>query len=354
MGAFPHTGRTDTGGGTGEVGDEVGVTYEGSGPTLEDVARSAGVSRSTVSRVITGSPQVSPQVRAQVERIAAELGYQPHTAARALASRRDGAVALVVVAGEREFVADPFYSRVLSGVVDAAQQASLRVCVYRTDEASLAGVHALAGPTRFAGTILVNVPARLAEGATLPDPRHTVSLGRSADPIPFANPDNDGGAQAAVAHLLAAGRSRVGTVAGPPGNPCSIERLVGYRRMLAAAGQRPYAAFADFTAEGAAAAAGRLLDARPDLDALFVASDLMGAGVLQTLTTRGIRVPDDIAIVGFDDSLPARCTAPALTTVDHPVERIAAWAVQASIAGDAARGSGMIFPAPLVVRASSG
>lgn len=330
------------------------MAYGGSRPTLEDVARTAGVSRSTVSRVVTGSPEVSPQARARVERAADELGYLPNATARALASRRDDAVALVVVAGEREFAEDPFYSRVLSGVVGAAQQADARVCVYRTDEAGLAGVPALSRPTRFAATILVNVPARLAERATLPYPRHTVSLGRSADPIAFANPDNDAGAQTAVSHLLTAGRCRIGTVAGPPDNPCAIERLVGYQRVLAAAGRPACAVSADFTASGAAAAAGRLLDARPDLDALFVASDLMGAGVLQALAARGIRVPDDIAVVGFDDSVPARCTAPTLTTIDHPVEQIAAWATLTSVSGEAQPGSAVIFPTALVLRGSSG
>ncbi|MQA87619.1 MAG: LacI family DNA-binding transcriptional regulator [Streptosporangiales bacterium] len=332
--------------------EEVGVELGDRRPTLEDVAQLARVSRSTVSRVVTGSPRVSPHVRARVERAAGDLGYLPHAAARALAGRRDDTVAVVVVAGEREFAEDPYYGRLVSGVVDAAQEAGVRVRIQRTDEAYLADVPALSGSARFAGTVLVNVPHQLAGEVTFRDPRHMVSLGRSADPIAYANPDNVAGARTATTHLLAAGRSRIGMVAGPSDNSCSTGRALGYQSVLTAAGLRPYVVFADFTAPGAAAAAEGLLHARPDLDALFVASDLMAAGVLQTLAARGIRVPDDVAVVGFDDSVPARCTAPALTTVTHPVEQIAAWATLTSVSG-AQPGSARIFPTALVVRGSS-
>jgi DNA-binding LacI/PurR family transcriptional regulator len=322
---------------------------------LEDVARVAGVSRATASRAINQDRSVGSTVRAQVTAAAVELGYVPNAAARALAnSREEDCLALVVMATSQDFDEDPYYGRVLAGVVEATQRVDARVSVQLTDADGLARVPALAEPRRFAATVLVAVPIEVAARAPLSDLRHTVSIGRSADHVTSVDPDARVGGRTAVRHLLAKGRRRIGMIAGPTSNPCATERLDGYLEMMAESGLRATVIGADFTLRGAAEATRELLAREPDLDALFVASDLMAAATLQVLTARGVRVPDDIAIVGFDNSLPSRCTAPPLTTVAQPVERIAAWAATTSLSGSSARGLARIFPTELVVRASSG
>jgi len=328
----------------------------GSGrPTLEDVARLAGVSRSTASRAINNEPSVGAIVRTQVSRASEQLGYVPHTAARALASTRQDCLALVVVACAHRFAEDPYYSRVLAGVVEAAQRFDARVSVQLTAGAGLSRVPALAEPQRFAATVLVGVTETIGSGVPLPDLRHTVSIGRCAAHVSCVVPDAVGGARAAVRHLLACGRRSIGMISGPASNPCAAARLDGYLDVLDRAGLRPKVVEADFTQSGAAAATDELLAREPHLDGLFVASDLMAAASVQVLTAQGVRVPDDIAIVGFDNSVPSRCTAPPLSTVAQPVEQIAAWAATTSLCGSGtAEPARMVFPTKLVVRASSG
>ncbi len=140
---------------------------------------------------------------------------------------------------------------------------------------------------------------------------------------------------------------------GPQRNPCSRERLAGYRSCVRAAGLREVRLSADFTRPGAARAARRLLEAAPDLDAIFVASDLMATAVLQVLIASGRRVPDDVAVVGFDDSPPAWMTAPALSTVHQPVENLAALAVRTLTNRADSAPLDQRLPTHLVVRASS-
>lgn len=323
-------------------------------PTLEDVARLAGVSRSTASRAINNEGSVASIIRTQVSRASEQLGYVPHAAARALASRRQDCVALVVMTSPRTFAEDPYYNRVLAGIVQATQRLDARVSVQLGDAEGLARLPALAEPHRFSATVLVGVSGTAGDRAPLPDLRHTVSIGRCGEHVASVEPDALSGGRSAVRHLLAGGRRRVGMIAGPSSNPCATARLDGYLDVVGQAGLRPTVAEADFTLDGAAAATRELLGREPDLDALFVASDLMAAATLQVLTAWGVRVPDDIAIVGFDNSLPSRCTAPPLTTVAQPVEQIAAWAATTSLNGSAARGPARIFPTELVVRASSG
>ena len=260
-------------------------------------------------------------------------------------------VAVVVIAGP-EGAADPHYSRVLTGASRAAAQLGISVSLHFATAESLPGLAPFSGDRRYAGAILVNVGQDAAialAGHRLP----VVSLGASAPGLPCLVPENAAGAASAVEHLLAHGRRRIVTIAGPPGNPCARERLAGYRRAVLAAGLPAAQLSADFTRAGAADAARRLLESHPDLDAIFVASDLMATAVLGVLAERGRRVPDDVAVVGFDNSQLARTTAPALTTVHQPVERIAARAFHTLLQPEAERPPRQQLPTRLVVRASS-
>ncbi|WP_425385402.1 LacI family DNA-binding transcriptional regulator [Streptomyces himastatinicus] len=145
-------------------------------------------------------------------------------------------------------------------------------------------------------------------------------LGSTA--LPYVGVDNAGGAALAVRHLLGSGRTRVVTVAGPQDMVAGIDRLTGYRTALKEAGREPVVAAGDFTQESGAVAMRELLGREPELDAVFVASDLMGLGVLRALRQAGRRVPEDVAVVGFDDVQAARYADPPLTTVRQPIAEI--------------------------------
>jgi DNA-binding LacI/PurR family transcriptional regulator len=174
--------------------------------------------------------------------------------------------------------------------------------------------------------------------------------------LPFADVDNYDGARQAVEHLLLRGRRTIATIAGPPDLTAAADRLAGYRRALEAAGlQVPPVAYGDFSHAAGAHAMGWLLNRAPRLDAVFVASDLMAAGALQTLRRAGRRVPEDVAVVGFDDAPLASFTTPALTTIRQPVEELGSVAAELLLAG--ATGEEVthspVLPTELVIRASS-
>ena len=183
--------------------------------------------------------------------------------------------------------------------------------------------------------------------------RPLVSLGVAAPEVPSVDPENKAGASAVVEHLVAQGRRRIATIAGPQRNPCSRERLAGYRSCVRAAGLPEVGLSGDFTRTGADHAARGLLETVPALDAIFVASDLMATAVLQVLLMSGRRVPDDVAVVGFDDSPPALMTTPALSTVHQPVEELAGLAVGTLIDPPGTGPLDQRLPTHLVVRASS-
>ena len=175
----------------------------------------------------------------------------------------------------------------------------------------------------------------------------------------YVDVDNRGGARSAVAHLLAGGRRTIATIAGPSDMAAGIDRLNGYREGLDEADIDPDDALVvlgDFTQESGAAAMERLLQARPDIDAVFAASDLMAAGAMSVLTSAGRRVPEDVAIVGFDDSPVATSTRPPLTSVRQPIEEMGH--EMARLLVDAVEGSEtvprrVILATELVRRASS-
>lgn len=182
---------------------------------------------------------------------------------------------------------------------------------------------------------------------------------RDADGASYVDADNIGGAEAAVRHALAAGRRTVATIAGPPDMAVGLDRLRGYRKALAVT-ETPergeLVAYGDFSAASAEHAVYRLLDRRPDVDAVFATSDLMATGVLRALRRTGRHVPGDVAVIGFDDAPLARHTSPPLTTVRQPVEDIGARAVQellALIGGGEAAPRQEVLATELIVRASA-
>jgi DNA-binding LacI/PurR family transcriptional regulator len=332
-------------------------------PTLEQVAALAGVSRATVSRVVNGSPKVSPALRAQVERAVAKLGYVPNRAARSLVTRRADSVALVVSEPHTRFLSEPFFAGMVRGVSAALAETGIQLLLLVAHDLPDRGrLERYVVGGHVDGVLLASLhnddplPGVL-ERAGVP----AVLVGRPAGtgPASYVDADNRGGARQAVDHLARQGRRRIATITGPQDMGVGQDRLDGYRDGLRAAGLAggdDLVEAGDFTEEGGAAAMGRLLErpGRP-VDAVFAASDLMAAGTLRTLRAAGRRVPDDVAVVGFEDSAVARYTQPPLTTVRQPIEEMGRQATRlllAKVAGEAA-GMHLILDVELVVRAST-
>jgi len=339
-------------------------------PTLEQVAALAGVSRATVSRVVNGSPKVSPAVRAQVERAVAKLGYVPNRAARSLVTRRADSVALVVSEPHARFFSEPFFAGMVRGVSAALAATGVQLVLLiaqdlpdrgrleryvvggHVDGVLLASLH---GDDPLPGTLeRAGVPAVL-----VGRPAGGVLRSNGTAPASWVDADNRGGAGKAVGHLARQGRRRIATITGPLDMGVGLDRLEGYRDGLAAAGLAgagDLVETGDFTEEGGAAAMARLLE-RPGspVDAVFAASDMMAAGALRALRTASRRVPEDVAVVGFEDSAVARYAQPPLTTVRQPIEEMGRQATRlllARVAGEAG-GMHLILDTELVVRASA-
>jgi DNA-binding LacI/PurR family transcriptional regulator len=303
-------------------------------PTLDEVAARAGVGRGTVSRVVNGSPQVSPRARARVEEAIAELGYVPNRAARALVTQRTDSVALVVSeSGERLF-GEPFFAGIVRGISSGLAGTNLQLWLAMAQSpAERERVEHHLTAQHVDGVLLLSLhdadplPTLLEERGlpTVLGGRPARMLRPGAKPAYFVDVDNAGGARQAVEYLLQRGRRQVATIAGTQDMAVGVTRLAGYRDAVAALG-RPadpgLIEYGDFSEPSGAAAMCRLLDRRPGLDAVFVASDLMAAGAIRALRERGRRIPDDVAVVGFEDSSIARQTEPPLTTVHQPVEEM--------------------------------
>lgn len=323
-------------------------------PTLIDVARAAGVSKSTASRAINGQPNVAAEVRQRVLQAVARLGYHPDSSARALASGRVDVIDLVVVESDvTAYGTNPFYGRVTAGLLAAVDGTDVRTRIHVTPPQSAASLlDELAGSGSL-GTVLVNVPGSLAARFHR-QYRRVVSLGRFAAAVPYAEADNAHGAALAVQHLVSAGRRAIGAVGGPRWNPCAGQRRSGYLGAMAEVGLRPLWTDGDFRRQGGYVGTLRLLERCPDLDAIVAACDMTAAGALQALAATGRRVPDDVAVVGFDDSVLATLTTPPLTSVRQPVEEMVTLAARELLHGRVRDGWHHTFPVSLSIRASTG
>lgn len=332
-------------------------------PTIITVAARAGVGRTTVSRVINGSELVSEKARAAVLAAIAELNYVPNSVARGLKTSRTNSVALVIPESESKLGSEPYFSAVIRGVSTALAETRTQLqLVLVRDQAERDQLTESVAERRVDGVLLVSVHEHdplpgLLEDMGLP----TVLAGRRSpdESLSHVHSDNTGGAAAAVDHLLARGRRTVATISGPLDMDVARSRLQGWREALENAGHEAtdrLVASADFTVEGGTAAMCSLLERVPELDALFVASDVMAAGALAELRRQGRAVPDDVAVVGFDDSIIARHTNPPLSTVRQPVEEIGSMIARILLEeiGDPDKPRQRVtLPTELVVRAST-
>ncbi|MER7763958.1 LacI family DNA-binding transcriptional regulator [Streptomyces sp. NPDC097619] len=295
-------------------------------PTLEAVAALAGVSRATVSRVVNGGAGVRAPVAEKVRRAVEELGYVPNQAARALVTRRNGAVAVLIAEPEFRIFSDPYFEQQIRGISrELAAYDTQLVLLWVEGPGDGARISRFLGGGHVDGVLALSLHTDDQLSALTARPRvPTVHGGRPVSrggpAVPFVDADNRGGARAAVAHLVARGCRTVAHIAGPPDQTSALDRLAGYHEVLPEADPVLLAA-GDFTEESGARAMAELLDRRPGLDGVFAANDLMAAGALRVLRERGRRVPEDVAVVGFDDTPSVvRRTDPPLTTVRQDVE----------------------------------
>ena len=290
--------------------------------TIEEVAAAAGVSRSTVSRVVNGSTAVSPAALESVTRVIAELNYVPNRAARSLARRQTLAIALVVPEDTTRFFGDPFLASVVSGINARISRSEYVLNLFiASDDAGDKTTSYVRGGS-IDGAIIVSHHTsdlfidRIAAAVPVVYGGRPV---RDRENAYYVDVDNIHGGRAATAYLVERGYRRIGTITGPLTMPAAIDRLQGFREALAAAGLNEAAVEdGDFTADGAADAMHRILDRGEHPDAVFVASDLMARGAMLALGVAGLRVPEDIAIIGFDDSPVATSVSPQLTTMRQP------------------------------------
>jgi DNA-binding LacI/PurR family transcriptional regulator len=331
-------------------------------PTLEEVGRRAGVSRSTASRAINGGNKVSPTAQAAVEAAVAELAYVPNRAARSLVTRRTDSVALVVPEPDERFLTDPYFAGSLRGITEALDSTTIQLVllIARRGKGSQRTADYLVN-RHVDGAVVVShhrddaLDKVLAESG-LP----CVFVGRpwtQAEHLRYVDMDNAGGARRATEHLIAAGCTRMATITGQMDMTVGVDRLAGWRAAMQAAGLSDDAIEAgDFTSAGGAAAMERLLAAHPDLDGVFAGSDLMAAGAIGVLNRAGRSVPGDVRVVGFDDLGVATSTSPPLTTVRNLVvemSRAACELLLEQLAGKDVPTEPVIFQGGLVVRESA-
>jgi DNA-binding LacI/PurR family transcriptional regulator len=320
--------------------------------------------------VVNGGAGVRPELRERVERAVEELGYLPNQAARTLVTRRNDAIAVVIAEPEARVFSDPFFARQLRGISKELAAADCQLVLLLVEDRGdfdrvgryLAGGH-VDGAVMFSlhgEDPLPGVTAKIG----LP----TVFGGRpgwlgSNDPeVLYVDCDNRGGGRLATQRLIDRGCRTIATITGPLDQTSAQDRWDGWRDALFDAADPDLAVEGDFTAEGGSRAMTELLARRPDLDGVFAASDLMASGALRVLADQGRRVPQDVAVVGFDNVEAAGWTDPPLTTVHQDIEgmgrimaRLLLRRLAAERAGTPATGAlaSVITSTRLVIRASA-
>ncbi len=301
-------------------------------PTLEDVAKVAGVSRATVSRVINGQASVDLSLQRKVLAAVDEIGYRPNSAARQLAGRRTGVLALVLSGSDgsaEEVLSDPFFGRITGGVVKHLRTKGKHPTLFLADSEATrleAVDHVRRGDSD--GALLVSTHADdILPGLFVEAGLPAVLFARPAlhAPISYVDLAHEVGAALAADRLVSRGCHKVVTIAGPTDVPAAQDRLTGFRQGMARHGQ-PHipVAYGNFTQDSGETAMLQLLARVPDLDGVFAANDLMAAGALRALRDAGRPVPTEVAVIGFDDSAPASTAVPPLTTIAQPLEEMAA------------------------------
>jgi len=332
--------------------------------TLEAVASEAGVSRATVSRVVNGGNRVSPETRQTVERAIERLGYTPNRAARALVTRRTDSIGLVIPEPTSRLFGDPFFPRLVRGISEVltAGEEQLVLLAPQSNADTDRLFRYLTGG-HLDGALLVSLHGNDPLPGLLWKRGVPVVVGGRPPfgvRVTYVDVDNVEGARSAVRHLIEGGRSRIATLTGPRDMAVAADRLEGYRSALSEARiayDDGLVATGDFDPVTARERMAEMLAADADIDAVFAASDAMAVGAVQALRGAGRSVPDDVAVVGFDDSPLASSAEPPLSSVRQPIEEMgremARLLTSMVVSGDRVARR-VILATELVVRASSG
>ena len=330
--------------------------------TLEDIGRLAGVSRSTVSRVINGQSNVRPEVKARVEDVIARTGYTPNAAARSLVSGRSGVIGLVIPSRVHALFEDPYFPMLIQGISAAANFSgnTLTLFLFQNEEEEQS-LYPRVVTSGFVDGLIITA-TRMSDPLLARMSDHQlpiVVVGRpDTDGVSYVDVDNKGGAMKVASHLYELGHRRIGLLGAPTNTSAGVDRLNGFVEGLAEHGLalRPELRVdGDFSEQSGHRAMLELLPHKPD--ALFVASDTMAMGALRALRERGVDVPGDIAMVGFDGSPASARSVPTLTSVAQPVAATGAKAVDilnSLISGERLAPVVETLPVELVVRDSSG
>lgn len=328
-------------------------------PTIRDVAATAGVSRGTVSRVINGGHWVSPEARDAVERAIAETGYTANHHARSLATGRANSLAFLLTEPQHLLFSDPTYALLLRGAAEALTQRSMTlVLLVAGTPQERANIASFVSAGHVDGVLLISsheqdplVGSLRAAGVPVVCSGDPLGL---AGNLPAVAVDEEGSAREMTRYLLSRGYRRIAMIAGPDDTPGGRYRLRGFRSEMDDLFDPDLVVTGDYTRESGAVAMSTLLGRTRDIDAVFAASDLMAAGAVATLKKEGLRVPDDIAVAGFDDSGLAEEHDPPLTTMRQPWRELSEHMVSLlleAIAGGEPRT--MILPTKLIVRESA-
>jgi LacI family transcriptional regulator len=340
--------------------EKPGGTRMAKRPTINDIAKRVGLSKASVSRALNGKQDVDPETRKRVLKLATQMGYVPSASARALSNGRSNCLGLLVPT-----LTWPWILEVLRGVAEEIERSGYSLILYTT-----AG-----GEDSERAFMSQVVPAGAVDGLALVIPLgmldYIEQLAKGGLPIvvvddrghypdlPTVATTNIEGGLSATRHLIEHGRQRIAMLNGPHDFGCNRERLEGYKSALQEAGRRfdpRRVVDSDFKETGGASAMTALLAADPRIDAVFVANDVMAFGAMRALRNAGRRIPDDVAVVGFDDVPASAMTHPPLTTVRQPLYemgRTAASMVMAAVSGEPIA-KRIELPTSLVVRESSG
>jgi DNA-binding LacI/PurR family transcriptional regulator len=326
--------------------------------SIKDIARLASVSHSTVSRALSGSPLINSETATRIRQLAEQAGYRPSFAARSLVTSRTATIGVVVTT-----IADPFAAEVVLGIEDAANDHNYSVILANSNaqpERELKVVRAFE-ERRVDGIIVTSsrVGAKYVE--TLSQTRVPIVLLNNQHPSEFMHSvmiDNIDASLRAIRHLIELGHERIAYIGDRFGCQSDTERFGGYRSALDLA-YLPfvpqYVAHGDGKPEGGASAMATLLALPSVPTAVFCYNDMTALGALRAIAARGLRVPADISVVGFDDLFIAQYTSPALTTVRQPMREMGRLALETLIklAGGAASQPNIKVPGELIVRDST-
>lgn len=302
--------------------------------TLEDIARMSGVSRSTVSRVINDDPRVKESTRQKVWETIRSTNFQPNLAARSLAAGRTQVLGLVVPMAVTSIFADPYFPLLIQGISSACNVHGYSIMLWLAEPAF---ERRMAGQILYSGLIDGVIVASavtddpiikdLVKGKNVP----FIMIGRHPeDPtVSYVDVDNRAGAAHAVEHLIRLGKRHIATIRGPHTMVVGMDRYQGYVDALVQAKieiDPQLVAEGEFSEAGGYEAMQKLVPHQPD--AIFAASDMMAVGAMLAIDEAGLKIPDDIAVVGFDGIPASARTDPPLTTVRQPITRCGALAAQ--------------------------